>query len=184
MIGVNDAVGSIEQGKIANFIITTGNVFNEKSSIIENWIQGKKYAVKSDKWSDAAGSYTLIVTGDKGSKNFTLQVKSASAANIIGNDTIATKFSYDGKLVKISFPTEKKSSNNFKLSGMSNGNVWNGYGEDNEGNKYTWTANLNSLTSSQADTTKKENSFEIRCSYISIYTLWLDRGTKTRDHFI
>ena len=26
MIGVNDAVGSIEQGKIANFIITTGNV--------------------------------------------------------------------------------------------------------------------------------------------------------------
>ena len=35
MIGVNDVVGSIEQGKIANFIITTGNVFNEKSSIIE-----------------------------------------------------------------------------------------------------------------------------------------------------
>jgi len=161
MIGVNDAVGSIEQGKIANFIITTGNVFNEKSSIIENWIQGKKYAVKSDKWSDAAGSYTLIVTGDKGSKNFTLQVKSASAANIIGNDTIATKFSYDGKLVKISFPTEKKSSNNFKLSGMSNGNVWNGYGEDNEGNKYTWTANLNSLTSSQADTTKKKTASKL-----------------------
>ncbi|MEY2595521.1 MAG: hypothetical protein RI965_793 [Bacteroidota bacterium] len=156
MIGVNDAVGSIEQGKIANFIITTGNVFNEKSSIIENWIQGKKYAVKTDKWNDAAGSYTLNLTGDKGNRSFTLQVKSASAANIIGNDTIATKFSYDGKVVKISFPAEKKSSNSIKLSGMSNGNVWNGYGEDNEGNKFTWTANVNSLAAAQADSTKKK----------------------------
>ena len=156
MIGVNDAVGSIEQGKMANFIITTGNVFNEKSSIIENWIQGKKYSVKSDKWSDVAGSYTLNVTGNKGTKNYSLQVKSSAAASIIGNDTIATKFSHDGKLVKISFPAEKKSSNTIKLSGMSNGNVWNGYGEDNEGNTFTWTANVNSLASVQVDSTKKK----------------------------
>ena len=161
MIGVNDAVGSIEQGKIANFIITTGNVFNEKSSIVENWIQGKKYAVKTDKWYDAAGSYTLNLTGDKGSRSFTLQVKSASAANIIGNDTIATKFSYDGKVVKISFPPEKKSSNSIKLSGMSNGNVWNGYGEDNEGNKFTWTANVNSLAAAPADTTKRKSASKL-----------------------
>lgn len=156
MIGVHDVIGSIEPGKIANFIITTGNIFNEKSSIIENWIQGKKYTVKPDKWNDIAGSYTLNVSGEKGIKNFSLQVKSASTANIIGNDTIPTKFSFDGKLVKISFPMEKKSSNNLKLSGMSNGNVWNGYGEDHEGNKFTWTAKVNTLTAAQPDSTKKK----------------------------
>ena len=156
MIGVADLVGSLEQGKLANFIITTGNVFSEKSSIIENWVQGNRYGVKTDKWMDVAGIYALNVNGEKGSKNFTLQVKSASAASIIGNDTIATKFSFDGKLVKISFPTEKKSLNNIKLSGMSNGNVWNGYGEDGEGNKFTWTATLNNLTAVAGDSSKKK----------------------------
>ncbi len=156
LIGVNDQVGSLEEGKIANFIVTNGNVFSEKSSILENWIQGKKYAVKNDKWSEVAGAYTLNVAGEKGSKTFNLQVKSSTAANIIGNDTIAAKFSFDGKLVKINFAAEKKSTNTIKLSGMSNGNVWNGYGEDNEGNKYTWTANLNSLTAASVDTTKKK----------------------------
>ena len=156
MIGVADLVGSLEQGKLANFIITTGNVFSEKSSIIENWVQGNRYGVKTDKWMDVAGIYALNVNGEKGSKNFILQVKSASAASIIGNDTIATKFSFDGKLVKISFPTEKKSLNNIKLSGMSNGNVWNGYGEDGEGNKFTWTATLNNLTAVAGDSSKKK----------------------------
>ena len=156
MIGVADLVGSLEQGKLANFIITTGNVFSEKSSIIENWVQGNRYGVKTDKWMDVAGIYALNVNGEKGSKNFILQVKSASAASIIGNDTIATKFSFDGKLVKISFPAEKKSMNSIKLSGMSKCNVWNGYGEDGEGNKFTWTATLNNLTAVAGDSSKKK----------------------------
>jgi imidazolonepropionase-like amidohydrolase len=156
MIGVADVVGSLEQGKLANFIITTGNVFSEKSSIIENWVQGNRYGVKTDKWMDVAGSYALVVNGEKGSKNYALQVKSSTAANVISNDTIASKFSFDGKLVKISFPAEKKSSNTIKLSGMSNGNTWNGYGEDGEGNKFTWTATLNNLTAAVIDTAKKK----------------------------
>ncbi|MFN5326540.1 MAG: amidohydrolase family protein [Bacteroidota bacterium] len=158
IIGVADVVGSLEQGKLANFIITTGNVFSEKSSIIENWIQGNRYGVKTDKWMDVAGSYALTVNGEKGFRNFTLQVKSSAAANVISNDTIATKFSFDGKLVKISFPAEKKSNNNIKLSGMNNGNVWNGYGEDGEGNKFTWTATLNNLTAVTTDSAKKKPS--------------------------
>ncbi|MFN6320421.1 MAG: amidohydrolase family protein [Bacteroidota bacterium] len=158
IIGVADVVGSLEQGKLANFIITTGNVFSEKSSIIENWIQGNRYGVKTDKWIDVAGSYALTVNGEKGFRNFTLQVKSSAAANVISNDTIATKFSFDGKIVKISFPAEKKSNNNIKLSGMSNGNVWNGYGEDGEGNKFTWTATLNNLTAVTTDSAKKKPS--------------------------
>jgi imidazolonepropionase-like amidohydrolase len=158
IIGVADVVGSLEQGKLANFIITTGNVFSEKSSIIENWIQGNRYGVKTDKWIDVAGSYALTVNGEKGFRNFTLQVKSSAAANVISNDTIATKFSFDGKIVKISFPAEKKSNNNIKLSGMNNGNVWNGYGEDGEGNKFTWTATLNNLTAVTTDSAKKKPS--------------------------
>jgi len=139
-LGVSDMIGSLEIGKLANFIITTGNVFNEKTSILENWVQGNKYSVKSEKWIDATGTYTLQIQSEKGPKTFSLQVKSANSASIIATDTITTKFSHDGSQVKINFAPEKKSKNNYRLSGLNNGGVWNGYGEDAEGNKLTWTA--------------------------------------------
>ncbi|MFX4497595.1 amidohydrolase family protein, partial [Acinetobacter baumannii] len=47
-LGVYDKVGSIEAGKIANFVITNAPVFSEKASILHNWVNGEKYAVKED----------------------------------------------------------------------------------------------------------------------------------------
>jgi len=38
-LGVYDKVGSLDQGKLANFLITTGPLFSEKTNIIENWVQ-------------------------------------------------------------------------------------------------------------------------------------------------
>lgn len=157
VLGVSNMTGSLEDGKLANFLITTGNVFNEKTAIIENWIQGEKYVVKADKWKDASGKYTLIVQSAQGSKSFNLDVKSSTAANVIATDTITAKFSFDGKMVKINFAPEKKSKNMIRLSGMSNGDVWNGYGEDNDGNKMTWTATMSGAADvAKADSAKKK----------------------------
>ena len=121
-LGVDNMIGTLEEGKIANFLITTGMVFSEKTSIVENWIQGNRYSVKSDKWTDAAGKYTLAITGGQGTKNYNLEVKSASAASIISTDTLSVKFTLDGKVVKMNFAPEKKSRNMLRLSGISNGN--------------------------------------------------------------
>ena len=159
-LGVNDMIGSLEKDKLANFFISTGNVFNDKTAILENWIQGIKYAVKADKWIDIAGKYKLDLHAEKGSKSFLMQVKSTSAANIIANDTIAAKFSFDGKQVKINFTAEKKSTNTIRLSGLNNGGEWNGYGEDGEGNKFTWTATpeVSAVTETKPDSTKKKQA--------------------------
>ena len=43
LIGVYDKVGSLDAGKLANFIITTGPVFEDSTVFLQNWIQGKKF---------------------------------------------------------------------------------------------------------------------------------------------
>ena len=156
-LGMGNMVGSLEQGKIANFLVTTGNVFSEKTSIIENWVQGNKYSIKPEKWLDVAGKYSLAIQSAQGTKTYALEVKSASAANVINTDTIAAKFTFDGKMVKLNFTPEKKSRNMLRLSGMKNGTDWNGYGEDGEGNKLTWTvsAYTAAATAVTADTARK-----------------------------
>jgi imidazolonepropionase-like amidohydrolase len=104
LVGVYDKVGSLDAGKYANFLITTGPVFGEKTSIVENWVQGKKYAVKEEAWKDIKGLYNLVITSMTGSSSaYTLEIKSSTSASIIGKDTLTGKFSYDGKLVSLSF---------------------------------------------------------------------------------
>lgn len=43
MIGIADKVGSLEKGKLANFIITSDSLFKKNSNIEENWVQGKRF---------------------------------------------------------------------------------------------------------------------------------------------
>ena len=160
-LGMYDKVGSLDAGKLANFIITSGPVFGEKTNILENWIQGESYDVKDDMWNDIKGIYTLAVNGPSGVSNYTLDVKGSNAANLIGKDTVAAKLTSDGKFVKINFTPEKKSKNNIRLSGTNNGNSWNGYGEDSAGNKLTWTATWMKESIAKADSTKKKEPLNL-----------------------
>jgi len=154
VLGVYDMVGSLDAGKIANFLITSGPIFSEKTVIYQNWIQGEKYAVKEDSWNEVKGIYNLIVNTTGAAKNFTLDVKSSSSANVIAKDTVTGKFSFDGKQVKLNFPETKGSKNNIRLSGIANDKIWSGVGDDANGNRFTWTATFSKDAETKADSIK------------------------------
>jgi imidazolonepropionase-like amidohydrolase len=188
LLGVYDKVGSIDVGKIANFLITSGPIFNEKTSIIQNWVQGEKYGVKEEEWNDIKGTYNLTLNSSQGSSNYTIDVKSASSASVIGKDTLTSKFSYDGKMVKLSFSPvatkkppmhdstsqpspgrgrfgaggmAKPAGASILLSGVANGNSWNGYGEDTAGNRLTWVASFVKAAAPTVDSAKKKSVAKI-----------------------
>jgi imidazolonepropionase-like amidohydrolase len=49
MIGVADKTGTLEKGKLANFMVTSDSLFKKTNVIEENWVQGKRYIlVKKD----------------------------------------------------------------------------------------------------------------------------------------
>jgi imidazolonepropionase-like amidohydrolase len=100
-LGIYDKVGSLDGGKLANFIITNGPLFSEKTNILYNYIQGIKYGVKSD--DNIAGLYNLTVNSPAGTEKFTLDVKSSTSLTMYAKDTLNTKFSFDGKQIKLSY---------------------------------------------------------------------------------
>jgi len=137
--GVYDKVGSIEAGKLANFVITTGPVFAEKTTLLQNWVLGEKYAVNESAWTSVNGNYTLTLNSAT-PQTFALEIKSNNNATVIAKDTVAVTFSYDGKVVKFSFAPEKRSRNNIRFTGFNAGNTFNGTAQDADGNNFTWTA--------------------------------------------
>jgi len=183
LLGIYDKVGSLEAGKMANFLVTNGPLFNEKTSILYNYIQGIKYGVKDD--SNIAGVYNVAVNTPFGVENYTLDVKSPSTATLYGKDSLNTKFSFDGKQVKIGFaarparvrPNPNDSTrrapggggfgrfggadvtlpmNATRLSGISNGTEWNGTGLDSMGNDLTWTAVFVKAAEVKQDSVRKK----------------------------
>ena len=183
LLGIYDKVGSIETGKLANFLVTSGPIFSEKTNILDNWVQGEKYDVKEELWNDAKGLYTLAINTPSGTINYTLDVKNATTANVVGKDTLTGKLSFDGKLVKLSFspvPSRRfgggggfgggfpgggrnggggganaaPTGPQYRLSGVANGTVWNGNGLDTAGNTITWTATWTATTAA-ADSARR-----------------------------
>ncbi len=154
LVGIYDKVGSLDAGKLANFLIATGPIFNEKTSIVENWVQGRAYDVKEDAWKDIKGEYNLVITPVNGgsSSTYVLDVKSPTSASVIGKDTLTGKFSFDGKLISIFFggmPSPGgaghgrmggRPGNSTHLTGAVNGQLFNGNGTDSAGNLVIWTA--------------------------------------------
>ncbi len=152
LLGVYNKVGSIEAGKLANFLITSGPVFHEKTIVYQNWVQGEKYTVQDGEWEDIKGLYTLVLHSPKGEVTYTLEVKSARAASIINTDTLPAKFSFNGKLVNLSFTPGKNSKPVIRLSGVVNkDSTWKGNGEDAEGNALLWSAGFIKASAGKAD---------------------------------
>ncbi|HKO82280.1 MAG TPA: amidohydrolase family protein, partial [Chitinophagaceae bacterium] len=157
VLGIYDQVGSLDPGKLANFLVTSGSIFNEKTTVYQNWIQGSKYSIKEDGWNDSKGIYKLVLNTNSGPVNYTLDFKSNNHAVILAKDTITTKFSYDGSQVKINFSPEKKGAD-YRLSGFVSDSSWSGYGVDTSGNNLTWTAHFDKAGIPKPDSNRSKRS--------------------------
>ena len=157
LLGLYDKIGSLDAGKIANFLITSGPVFAEKTVLLENWTQGLKNAVKDDNWNDVKGTYNYIASTNAGTKAFQLDLKDGGVAQFISKDTLTGKYSYNGLLVKLNY-TEGRGRNATEtiLSGAVVGNVWNGTGRDAQGNPFTWTATFDKAAAAKSDSAKSD----------------------------
>ncbi|MDF1673445.1 MAG: amidohydrolase family protein [Vicingaceae bacterium] len=142
-----DKVGSLEKGKLANFIIASDNLFAKKTKIYENWIQGKQYVVEDYNVIDAVGNYSLNIAG----KTYDLKVKGepkklSGNINIInGKDTNKVKVDVkvERQLVSLSFnPSDDYQKGTIRLSGTisSNGGIWDGNGQLPSGEWVKWSA--------------------------------------------
>jgi Imidazolonepropionase and related amidohydrolases len=156
VLGVYNQVGSLDNGKLANFIICSGPVFNPTSVVLQNWIQGKKYGVKEESWTSIPGIYNLKLTSDKGTTEYSVDVKSATDVTVIGKDSVKAKYSSDGRMISLSFNADKRMrSPSIRLNGMVSADGWSGNGLDAEGNSVYWTATYNKATTLKSDSARK-----------------------------
>lgn len=154
LLKAEDQIGSLEPGKLANFLITSGTLFNENTVLYQNWIQGERYTIKDEGWKDIRGTYTLTVL--PANTTYTLLVKGTVAAPALSLDTLSGSISLNGQLIKLAFPV-KKGGSQLLLSGIAGVQEWSGTGTDTTGALVKWRA-VFTTAYTKKDTIKAKDS--------------------------
>ena len=64
-INMDGKIGVIKQGAYANFLVTSGPIFEKETIIFENWVMGNKHTVKNVPKNSIDGDYVFSDNGSK-----------------------------------------------------------------------------------------------------------------------
>ncbi|MET1055690.1 MAG: amidohydrolase family protein [Pedobacter sp.] len=161
MIGISDQTGTLEKGKLANFLITSDNLFKTSNVIFENWVQGKRFVVSKMNVNDLTGNYALTVDSIG-----LLNLKINGTTAVIqrpGTDTtkITASLTRNGDWVGISFNLKKTPSAEVRLSGYliaANPLMLRGEAVLSSGTEGKWSAQFTSANTEAPKKDKPKNS--------------------------
>ncbi|QTE23177.1 amidohydrolase family protein [Polaribacter cellanae] len=135
----NNKIGNLKEGSYANFIITSGDVFDAKTTIYENWVQGEKNVVSDMNIRDITGEYKLSANN----KNYTLKITGKESKQkgevTLDGKKVKSKFSFSDDWVSINL---NEGGNYTRLVGkiINASNVIQGTAYDNNGNESYFSA--------------------------------------------
>ncbi|WP_439881857.1 amidohydrolase family protein [Pontibacter sp. MBLB2868] len=144
-------IGSLNKGMLANFIITSNNLFADDNIILENWVQGNQYKI-SEMPADYRGVYTLKLGQQPDRKLLIAGTPDKPELKVIAQDTVKGKISFNGNLVTLSFAKDKKSKENIRLSGWLQDKNLQGEGQLPDASMVKWTATFSEAMSQKAKT--------------------------------
>ncbi|AUD07568.1 amidohydrolase family protein [Spirosoma pollinicola] len=143
LIRAEDELGTLKKGQIANFIITSGNLFSADNVIYENWMRGKQYIVNSKDAADLRGVWTLTVGSQSNLKlNITGKSPEKPEYQIVADTLKLTpKVAFSGDIISIQVQLDKKKPGTTRLTGYrTTPTNLKGDGESPDGKAITWSA--------------------------------------------
>jgi hypothetical protein len=90
IFGVGDRLGSIEKGKIANLVVTDGDLFDEKTKIKYVFVDGRRFTIhepakpKDPPKGDLTGKWKLAYTTPEGAEESTADITMGSGGSLSG----------------------------------------------------------------------------------------------------
>jgi imidazolonepropionase-like amidohydrolase len=60
LFGLSDRLGTLEKGKIANIVVTDGDLFGKKTEVLETWVDGRRHEVQRLPKSDLRGTWEVM----------------------------------------------------------------------------------------------------------------------------
>ena len=142
LLQIDNQVGSLKKGLLANFLITSSQIFEKENILYENWIQGKQYVINESSLTDIRGNYKVTIGENSNLKLAITGTYDKPEYEIFENDTLklSPKFSRTNNLFTIQSKTTNKDTKNASFSAYLDGKNIKGTGLSVDGKPLNFVA--------------------------------------------
>lgn len=116
-LNASDKIGSLEEGRYANFLITSGPIFDKETTLYENWVQGQKNIINTKDQQDIRGNYKISAGGKTYDVKLTGEVSKLKSEVSVGDTKYPSKIDYSENWVSLSF-TDEETNEVFRTTGI------------------------------------------------------------------
>lgn len=124
ILGKSDLIGSLQNGNQANFLITSGDIFEKGTVLYENWVQGQPHIIKDMELVDIRGNYRLAAGEKIYQLSITGDFDQPKAEVKEGEDKLTSKIEYGDNWLTLSF-NSKDGDRVFRLTAMASSHADN-----------------------------------------------------------
>jgi imidazolonepropionase-like amidohydrolase len=119
LVGKGNEIGNLKVGSIANFLITSGAIFDEKTILFENWVQGNKYVVNDINAKDIRGSYDLTIDKDMFKWKIGGEINKLKSELTADSKKVNSKLAISNNWISVIINPKDSSKTNFiRLTGL------------------------------------------------------------------
>ncbi|NND12148.1 MAG: amidohydrolase, partial [Flavobacteriaceae bacterium] len=113
ILGKSNAIGSLRAGSWANFLITSGDIFDKETTLYENWVQGKKHVIEDISVKDIRGDYELNLAGKTYDLSITGSPSKPKVEVKTGDQKLGSKLSYKDDWMNLTLTTPDTTKQEF-----------------------------------------------------------------------
>ena len=103
VLGQSNNIGSLKNGVYANFLITSGDIFDKSTTLYENWVKGDRDVINNMNVKDINGDYSFTMAGN----TYDISISGSSSkpkATVKSNgNKLGSKLSYKDNWVNLTF---------------------------------------------------------------------------------
>jgi len=170
LINAENRIGKLGPGMDANFFISSKDIFEKDAVIYENWVLGERNVIVDAGIVNLNGSYnlnlnkeiyTFTVSGKTGKHKGSIEIISKNEeSNEMDTTHVAVKIAQEDKLLTLNFEfLAGENKGLWRLSGNVNMNsrIWDGKGQEPNGNWIDWVAVRQNADSGNEKSTKTDS---------------------------
>jgi len=158
LLGKSAEIGTLNKGSYANFLITSDDVFDKKSILYENWVQGTKNVITDMNIKDIRGNYTLNIANKKYDLKIAGELSKLKSELKLDSLKVSSNLSYANGWINLFYTPLNKDKTEFVrlTASITDSKNISGSGELTNGNSIKWTAIKKEDDKKKADKKKED----------------------------
>jgi len=147
-LGLSHLLGSLQRGKLANFVVTDGDLFAGKTRILETWVAGDRFVITSEPDLDIRGQWSIGVQMQDKRVDGTMKITGTAARPAITlrlqeKETKAQRVTRQDRVLLISFPGAVFGCEGWvRMTGIIEGKILQGHGVLDDARRFQWRAGI------------------------------------------